>query len=1029
VSDIIVGESNDLSLGQVALIEQLRTNPAVAAKVLLGVDLHWYQALALEDFFLNDKRFALLKWSRQLGKCAESKSIILIKLQNSLTIKKEIRLLTLEDLYDLINRNIDKNIKIEILTLNQETNKFEWTDNFSINYNGKKKCYKIKTSLGKELCLTDNHPLKKLKNWVNVKDLKIKDKIAVPRIINAFGDDLLNDNELIVLAYMIGDGCVRHYNQTETLQGIQYFMLSNMILKVIDEWQKCCKELFGNNIEFRCDRNVNYRMISPDKWKDVTNWLKKYKIWNELSYHKRVPAEIMGTSKRQIALFLSRLYATDGWACISDIKANENDSKNREHGQIGYCSVNKDLAKDIQNLLLRFGIIATLQTKPVEYTRKDGTKTIAYQLLIGDSRSILTFCNEIGIFGKEEAVNACRNLAITIDNNNNRDVIPIEIWEYIRKKVNEKLVVEKVKQKKWLKESGIRINRNEHVSLRKWDRDGLIRRKELTPLYPYAPQRDKVLKYAEFLNDNYLRSLANSDLYWDEVVSIEDIGEQDTYDLAVPGPDNGGKDGKYRNFICDDILVHNTFLESVMVGLQCILYPDEVGIFLAPSQRQSLNPMNNLLQCYNKSDIFKSLIVKKTKGHMVFKNRSEITSLPMGTGEKVLGQHATIAGIDEYARFTREYITTIILPMLNQKRANGMPNKLITLSTPLSKQNHFYNWYLTHKKYSSQPGSKYHLSEYNYQDCPSIDLDIIKMNYENSSWEQFARENLGEFTDNLDGFFPNDLIFSCVEEEDGEIKVQNVPMSDGRRYVLGVDPSNMVMQDRFAIYLYEIIESENGALGLMFANAWTFDKQTITYVEDLIRRIMIVFPILRCNIDSGGGGRQIAEHLMEPKKYRDEILGEDINWTGCKNEDVSDKTPQRGGTQVGIKIIPYSTEKKNRMFFNLKNLMSTGRFKLPKNNLQDKAYIESNLLKDELENITNKTLPNNLLTFDHPESVGDDRVNATALAVDAFWDVFYSQVQSTATLVRGVNSRAPSDMYSDFGKPRDFEFATRELNI
>ena len=108
-------------------------------------------------------------------------------------------------------------------------------------------------------------------------------------------------------------------------------------------------------------------------------------------------------------------------------------------------------------------------------------------------------------------------------------------------------------------------------------------------------------------------------------------------------------------------------------------------------------------------------------------------------------------------------------------------------------------------------------------------------------------------------------------------------------------------------------------------------------------------------------------------------------------------------------------------------MISKRLFKLPKNNLHDKSYVEANLLKDELENITTKTLNNNLLSFDHPGGVGDDRVNATALGVDAFWDVFFGQTQSSATIVRGIEHRRPEESYLDFSKPRDFVYKEREL--
>jgi hypothetical protein len=308
-------------------------------------------------------------------------------------------------------------------------------------------------------------------------------------------------------------------------------------------------------------------------------------------------------------------------------------------------------------------------------------------------------------------------------------------------------------------------------------------------------------------------------------------------------------------------------------------------------------------------------------------------------------------------------------------------------------------------------------------------MDIIQLQYENSTWEQFARENLGIFTDNIDGYFPNELIYSCDEEEEGSIKIQVTPASSDARFILGVDPSNMVKRDKFAVYLYQVEEFKDKGMGLQFANGWTFDNKTIPELENLLRRIMRVFPVIRCQIDAGGGGRQIAEHLMEPLEYFDSILNETIKWTGCKNAEISDKTPQMGGSESPIRIIAYSSEKKNRMFFNLKNIMTKGLFKLPKTNYYDKSYIEANLLKDELENITTRTLPNNLLAFDHPESVGDDRANATALAVDGMWDLFYGQTESSATIVRGVGNRRPDNIFGDFGKPRDFDYKQRDISL
>jgi replicative DNA helicase len=58
-----------------------------------------------------------------------------------------------------------------------------------------------------------------------------------------------------------------------------------------------------------------------------------------------------------------------------------------------------------------------------------------------------------------------------------------------------------------------------------------------------------VSEYAEVLDDNVLRSWAESDLFWDRVVALESNGEEVVYDLTVPGP---------RSWFGGVVLSHNS---------------------------------------------------------------------------------------------------------------------------------------------------------------------------------------------------------------------------------------------------------------------------------------------------------------------------------------------------------------------------------------------------------------------------------------------------------------------------------------
>ncbi|MGI0085586.1 MAG: LAGLIDADG family homing endonuclease, partial [Nitrososphaerales archaeon] len=147
----------------------------------------------------------------------------------------------------------------------------------------------------------------------------------------------------------------------------------------------------------------------------IVLWLDTLGQWGKTAHHKTVPSSIFTLSREQTALFLNRLFATDGWASV--LASGQS--------QIGYATVSQRLAEQIQHLLLRFGIIAKLKKRLVKY---ENTRRPAFQLDITDKTSILTFANKIGIFGKENAVAQVTAAVQTRRNQTNCDLVPPEIW-------------------------------------------------------------------------------------------------------------------------------------------------------------------------------------------------------------------------------------------------------------------------------------------------------------------------------------------------------------------------------------------------------------------------------------------------------------------------------------------------------------------------------------------------------------------------------------------------------------------------
>ena len=75
---------------------------------------------------------------------------------------------------------------------------------------------------------------------------------------------------------------------------------------------------------------------------------------------------------------------------------------------------------------------------------------------------------------------------------------------------------------------------------------------------------------AEATHGSEPADLAAGDLWWDEVASIEDLGEQETFDLTVPGE---------HNFVAGDIVVHNSALMANFAEHAALTGKQAVALF------------------------------------------------------------------------------------------------------------------------------------------------------------------------------------------------------------------------------------------------------------------------------------------------------------------------------------------------------------------------------------------------------------------------------------------------------------------
>jgi replicative DNA helicase len=401
----------------------------------------------------------------------------------------------------------------ELLTL-ADNWKFTFTQPSAFVDDGIKPVFRVKTRLGRYIETTLTHPYLTMKGWRRLSELQVGDKIAVPRKLEVFGTEILPEYQVKLLGYLIGDGgftgkkpglinsntailndfeeAVRTLNNTRTLKG--------GAIRTKPAFAGC--SINGNgNIYGRDDKPEN----------PLNLWLQELGLWGKQADEKAIPPIVFRLNRSQIALFLNCLFATDGWASV--LASGQ--------AQLGFATVSEKLARQVQHLLLRFGIIAALKSRSVSY---NNSRHPAWQLDITESESIKTFIAEIGIFGKEAAIAKVAEVLATRKPHANRDLIPVEIWEQLAAvKGDEPWAV-------LAQRAGIQGYSN-------------------IPMGNRALSRERLWILATALENLPLQQLATSEVYWDKIVAIEFMGEQQVYDLTIP---------ETHNFVANDICVHNT---------------------------------------------------------------------------------------------------------------------------------------------------------------------------------------------------------------------------------------------------------------------------------------------------------------------------------------------------------------------------------------------------------------------------------------------------------------------------------------
>lgn len=429
-----------------------------------------------------------------MGKCLTSQSLV----YDPTTGARR----TVEELYEARRRGED----VWVASLGPDL-RMRRAKAAAVARNGRKRVYRMRTRLGRRIEATANHPVLTSCGWEELGGVVAGTRVAVPRRLPEPIEPIrMPDREIVLLGALIADGALTQRTPRFC------FGESSPVLDVVE---RSVAE-YGLRIRVSSGKSHGTGRISAGRGarsNPVTEMLRRHGLMGLRSAEKFVPDAVFGLGEEQLARFLGVMYACDGHVYCS-----------AQLAQIGYTTISERLARDMQHLLLRLGIVATIRTlkRPVY----DGTGKVAREVRITSQEGLRRFCDLIDVPGKEEAQARVLARLDEAPRSTNTDTLPPEVWDDVLLAKGDRV---------WAAVSeltGRPRNHNWHVGKR-------------------SPSRGLVAELATATTSPTLEELSDSDIWWDEVVSVEYAGEEETYDLDVPG---------LRNFVADDVIVHNSAL-------------------------------------------------------------------------------------------------------------------------------------------------------------------------------------------------------------------------------------------------------------------------------------------------------------------------------------------------------------------------------------------------------------------------------------------------------------------------------------
>ena len=292
-------------------------------------------------------------------------------------VSADTRVLLPDGRYETIKEVVEKK-EPAILTLTQDHSLAVSKVTGHWKLNGKP-LLRITTSSGRILHCTPEHPLLVMDRWVSASELSEGEEIGVPHALPVFGNLKMEEWEVKLLAYLIGDVVPAH-----TLP------LSESIDPAVMEDFESAMLHFGRPMQVSShadDGTVMIQHSGPGSTQEgmesaIRPFIKAHGLELADPHWMAMPKEIYMLPERLLSLFLNRLFTGDRCRVYNRKGTTK---------KISYFTPSESLAKDLQHLLLRFGVLSCIS----------GNIRDGWHITVRNKRNIAAFTDKIGIFGRK----------------------------------------------------------------------------------------------------------------------------------------------------------------------------------------------------------------------------------------------------------------------------------------------------------------------------------------------------------------------------------------------------------------------------------------------------------------------------------------------------------------------------------------------------------------------------------------------------------------------------------------------------